>query len=51
MLLDALPDLTIADKAHILQESQPGVFKFSDETRLSMPQLEWFQLYNLVKVA
>ena len=41
--------MRIADRAIIFNELKKGVFKFSDETRESMPQLEWYQLYNLVK--
>ena len=48
-LLDSLPFMEIADRTHIFEEVNKGVFKISDESRQSMPQLEWYQLYNLVK--
>ena len=41
--------MRVADRTHIFEERKKGVFKFSDVTRQSMPQLEWYQLYNLVK--
>ena len=48
-LLDSLPWMSVADQTHIFTKSKDGVFKFRNETRETLPQLEWYQLYNLVK--
>ena len=48
-LLDSLPWMSVADQTHIFTKSKDGVFRFCNETRENLPQLEWYQLYNLVK--
>ena len=48
-LLDSLPWMKIADQTNIFTKEKDGVFRFGNDTRESLPQLEWYQLYNLVK--
>ena len=48
-LLAALPTLSPQDRGTFFTETKPGVFTFTTEVCDSLPKMEWYQLYNLVK--
>ena len=48
-LMDSLPTMKIMATDHLFTEVKEGHYRFNGEVLDELPQLKWYQLYNLTK--